>query len=196
MVSPLHTKIIALYFMMNGLLHCGFVLRFSASSKYQNTSSAVCIFSLSEIDRRFDENIHNCLNGSTIHRNMEYISGTISEGKCPEKVGAAGNILNFCEVGLKISGTYPIVSNPVYITNHEAVTSVHYSDIHGQPNIGVLILGSSTGNVKSIVMSSTSNESDDLRVLATQALSEADPVIKLMLTPQQDHIIVSSKNTV
>ena len=127
---------------------------------------------------------------------MEYISGTISEGKCPEKVGAAGNILNFCEVGLKISGTYPIVSNPVYITNHEAVTSVHYSDIHGQPNIGVLILGSSTGNVKSIVMSSTSNESDDLRVLATQALSEADPVIKLMLTPQQDHIIVSSKNTV
>ena len=162
----------------------------------QNTSSAVCIFSLSEIDRRFDENIHNCFNGSTRHRNMEYISGTILEGKCPEKLGAAGNILNFCEVGLKISGMYPIVADPVYITNHEAITSVYYSDIHGQSNMGVLILGSSTGSVKSIVLSNSQKSSDDLRVLATQTLSETDPVIKLVLTPQQDHIIALQKHTV
>ena len=65
-----------------------------------NTSSAVCMYSLAEIDRRFDENIHNCFNGSMRYRNMEYISGTILEGKCPDKLGASGNILNFCEIGL------------------------------------------------------------------------------------------------
>ena len=36
------------------------------------------------------------------HRNMEYISGPIHEGKCP-KSGSLGNIQNFCEIGLKIS---------------------------------------------------------------------------------------------
>ena len=180
----------------------------------QNTSSAVCIFSLSQIDRQFDENIHNCFNGSTRHRNMEYISGTILEGKCPEKLGAAGNILNFCEVGLKISGVNPLVANPIYVTNHEAITSVHYSDIHGQTKTGVLLVGTSAGNVKSLVLSASSAASGSgggqetsfsssslkdhhhIRVLATQTLSETDPVIKLVLTPQQDHVIALQKHTI
>ena len=99
------------------------------------------MYSLSDIDRRFDENIHNCFNGSMRYRNMEYISGTILEGKCPDKLGSSGNILNFCEIGLKISGQYPVTAEPVYVTNHEAVTAVHYSDIFGQKNKGVLLLG-------------------------------------------------------
>jgi plexin A len=46
-------------------------------------SSAVCAFSLAQINRIFDENIHNCFNGSMGHRNMEYISGPI---QVPEAV--------------------------------------------------------------------------------------------------------------
>ena len=101
-----------------------------STNKAQNTTSAVCIYSLADIDRRFDENIHNCFNGSMHYRNMEYVSGTILEGKCPDKLGSAGNILNFCEIGLKISGQYPARADPIYVTNHEAVTSVHLSLIH------------------------------------------------------------------
>ena len=162
-----------------------------SSNEALNTSSAVCIYSLADIDRRFDENIHNCFNGSMRHRNMEYISGTISEGKCPDRLGSAGNILNFCEVGLKISGPYPLVANPSYVTNHEAITSVYYTDIFGHNNKGVLILGTSSGTVKTFVLA----PGQDLRVLSTLPLSAASSVTKVVLTADQEHIIALQKHT-
>lgn len=163
-----------------------------SSNDALNTSSAVCIYSLADIDRRFDENIHNCFNGSMRHRNMEYISGTISEGKCPDKLGSSGNILNFCEVGLKISGPYPLVANPIYTTNHEAITSVYYSDILGYSNSnGVLVLGTSLGTIKTFVLA----PQQDLRTLNTQTLSAASPVTKVVLSSDQESIIALQKHT-
>ena len=143
-----------------------------SSNQALNTSSAVCIYSLADIDRRFDENIHNCFNGSMRHRNMEYISGTISEGKCPDR--NVGNILNFCEVGLKISGPVPLAANPILTTNHEAFTSLYYSDIDHQ-STGVLVLGTSLGTVKTYVYDSK------LRLLSTQTLSAPNAVTKVYL---------------
>lgn len=46
-------------------------------------SSAVCIYSIKNIEAKFTENIHMCFNGSMQYRNMEYISGPILDGKCP-----------------------------------------------------------------------------------------------------------------
>ena len=46
--------------------------------------SAVCVFSVADIDARFNENIHMCFNGSLQSRNMEYVSGPILDGKCPK----------------------------------------------------------------------------------------------------------------
>lgn len=46
--------------------------------------SAVCVFSVADIDTRFNENIHMCFNGSLQSRNMEYVSGPILDGKCPK----------------------------------------------------------------------------------------------------------------
>jgi len=46
--------------------------------------SAVCVFSIADIEARFNENIHMCFNGSLQSRNMEYISGPILDGKCPK----------------------------------------------------------------------------------------------------------------
>lgn len=159
-----------------------------STNKAQNTSSAVCMYSLSEIDRRFDENIHNCFNGSMRYRNMEYISGTILEGKCPDKLGASGNILNFCEIGLKISGQFPLRADPVYVTNHEAVTSVHYTDVDKE-KMGVLLLGTSIGTVKSVLV-----DEDAIRVLATQTLSDNSPVLKLSLVKNHE-ILALQKHT-
>ncbi len=165
-----------------------------STNRAQNSSSAVCIYSLSDIDRRFDENIHNCFNGSMRYRNMEYISGTIMEGKCPEKLGSSGNILNFCEVGLKISGQYPARADPIYMTNHEAVTSVHYSDIDdARPSMGALLLGTSIGTVKTILVPSAHD--GDVRVLATQTLSDDSAVSKLVLSKEQHFILALQRHT-
>lgn len=46
--------------------------------------SAVCVFSMADVEARFNENIHMCFNGSLQSRNMEYISGPILDGKCPK----------------------------------------------------------------------------------------------------------------
>ncbi|KAJ9580518.1 hypothetical protein L9F63_024307 [Diploptera punctata] len=45
--------------------------------------SAVCVYSLQDIEIKFNENIHMCFNGSVKYRNMDYISGLILDGKCP-----------------------------------------------------------------------------------------------------------------
>lgn len=62
------------------------IAAFSPSKEITNepqSKSAVCLYSLKDIDETFNENIHKCLNGSIKDRNMGYISGTINEGKCP-----------------------------------------------------------------------------------------------------------------
>lgn len=45
--------------------------------------SAICIYSLKDIEEVFTENIHMCFNGTLKDRNLGYISGTINDGKCP-----------------------------------------------------------------------------------------------------------------
>lgn len=62
------------------------IAAFSPSKEITNEpqpKSAVCLYSLKDIDETFTENIHKCFNGSIKDRNMGYISGTINEGKCP-----------------------------------------------------------------------------------------------------------------
>jgi len=47
-----------------------------------SNASAVCVFSLKDIENQFIENIHLCYNGSVLSRNMDYIAGSVNE--CPE----------------------------------------------------------------------------------------------------------------
>lgn len=63
-----------------------FVAVFSPSKGITNEPlphSALCIYSLQEIETKFNENIHMCFNGSIKYRNMGYVSGPIQDGKCP-----------------------------------------------------------------------------------------------------------------
>lgn len=62
------------------------VAAFSPSKEITNepqSKSAVCLYSLKDIDETFTENIHLCFNGTVKDRNMGYISGLIDDGKCP-----------------------------------------------------------------------------------------------------------------
>jgi plexin A len=52
-------------------------------SNEPQSRSAVCVYSLQDIEAKFNENIHMCFNGSIKYRNMDYISGLIMDGKCP-----------------------------------------------------------------------------------------------------------------
>lgn len=76
----------------------------------ESRKSAICIFPLVEIERRFQQNIHMCYNGSTLTRNMHYIAGSVNE--CPE-LGGAGNVVNFCRETVKLNGSIPIKTRPL-----------------------------------------------------------------------------------
>ena len=57
---------------------------FTKSRDHTNTpglSSAICLYSVSSIERAFDENVRACLNGTISSRNMDYIANNIME--CP-----------------------------------------------------------------------------------------------------------------
>lgn len=45
--------------------------------------SALCTYSMKDVEAKFNENIHMCFNGSVKYRNMAYISGLILNGDCP-----------------------------------------------------------------------------------------------------------------
>jgi plexin A len=64
-----------------------FVAIFAPSKGITNEplpKSALCVYSLQDIETKFDENIHMCFNSSIKYRNMGYISGPIQDGVCPQ----------------------------------------------------------------------------------------------------------------
>ncbi|XP_062544839.1 plexin-B isoform X1 [Armigeres subalbatus] len=128
---------------------------FSPSKEITNepqNNSAMCVYSLTEIEEVFNENIHSCFNGSIKDRNLGYISGTINDGKCP-MVGSIGNIFSFCHVGLKISGVTPIFARALFNFPNESVTSV--TTTNTGPHT-LAFLGTSEGWIKKILMSGPS----------------------------------------
>ncbi|KAL1130244.1 hypothetical protein AAG570_013182 [Ranatra chinensis] len=132
---------------------------FSPSKTITNeplSHSALCVYSIADIEAKFNENIHMCFNGSIKYRNMPYISGPILDGNCPV-AGTTGNILNFCEVGLKISGTAPIQTQAALHFPNVLITSVATAITERHT---VIFLGSSTGFIKKVLLVSPSSASE------------------------------------
>ena len=117
---------------------------------------------------------------------MEYVSGPIHEGKCPN-AGSAGNIHNFCEVGLKISGLFPIRSEPYQVLS-QSVTSVFFKELEG--GNGVLIAGTASGRLLVVLISVTSGA----KLLTNYQLSERKEVSKVYLI--DNDIIALQSHTV
>ncbi|XP_015599759.1 plexin-B [Cephus cinctus] len=129
-----------------------FVSVFSPSKGITNEPlprSAVCVYSLQDIETKFNENIHMCFNGSIKYRNMGYVSGPILDGKCPT-AGTTGNILDFCEVGLKISGVSPIIGQAVLHFANAYVTSITVTNTESHT---VAFLGTHDGVLKKVLLS-------------------------------------------
>lgn len=111
--------------------------------------SALCLYPLRDIEGKFIENIHMCFNGSVKYRNMGYVSGPILDGKCPSS-GSAGNIPNFCEVGLKISGVTPLVTQAALVFPNISLSAVTTAST-GRHVLS--FLGTSDGRLKKVLLS-------------------------------------------
>lgn len=99
-------------------------------TQHAGEHSALCAFSLSQIEDKFNDNIHNCYTGKMQSRNMEYIAGNVQE--CP-KSGQGGNVVNFCHETLKINGTLPIVSEAsiqFHNTTLTAITATSHTNLN------------------------------------------------------------------
>ncbi|XP_050438453.1 plexin-B [Adelges cooleyi] len=151
--------------------------------------SAICAFSMQYIESKFNENIHMCFNGSLKYRNMPYVSGIILQGNCPS-AGSTGNILNFCEVGLKISGTEPISTQAAINFPNHLITSITLATTERNT---IVFLGSSNGILKKVLLSS-----------ATSALKYEEMVLDngnailpdTSLTTNGEHLYVITKSSV
>lgn len=101
-----------------------------------------------------------------------------------------GNIHSFCDVGLKISGIFPIQSRPLQVFPMTDVTAVSFADLQDSTGAGALIVGTSKGKLFVLLLSSTG----DLRLLTNYQLSETSEVSKVQLAPDNDIIILQKKS--
>lgn len=96
---------------------------------------------------------------------------------------------NFCTVGLKISGTAPIVAYSLFDFENESITSVTAA-ITGPHTLA--FLGTVNGSVKKVLLSGSSpGEYESI---------EIDPANSIlpdtMMSPKQDYLYVLSKRKV
>jgi len=145
-----------------------------------------CSYTLQYINKLFDQNIHMCFNGTMQDRNLPYISGPVDEGKCPA-AGSFGNILDFCETALKISGIRPIPQQVGVGIPNTLATSVTAATVSS--NL-VAIIGTSQGDIiKVLLMNGEATIVDSFKAVDNepilQAIVEADEEKLLVLTPRR-----------
>ncbi|XP_045482942.1 plexin-B isoform X2 [Harmonia axyridis] len=150
--------------------------------------SALCIYPLRDIEIKFNENIHMCFNGSVKYRNMGYVSGPIQDGKCPS-TGKAGNVPNFCEVGLKISGATPIVTYASLIFPNISLSAVATASTGRHV---LAFLGTTDGIIKKVLLSSQfPTEYEEIVVDKGHAI-----LPDTTLSPTGEHLYVLSRSQI
>lgn len=146
--------------------------------------SALCLYPLRDIEAKFNENIHMCFNGSVKYRNMGYVSGLILDGKCPS-AGRVGNILNFCEIALRISGVAPIVNNAALVFPNVSLSAVATA---ATGHHVLAFLGTTDGRIKKALLSRPApSEYEEILVDEGHAI-----LPDTTLSPSGDHLYVLS----
>ncbi|KAF8794646.1 Plexin-B like protein [Argiope bruennichi] len=155
--------------------------------------SAVCVFSLADVEQRFTENIHLCYNGSVSSRDMDYIAGSIQE--CPEPGvreailsnllnSQGGNIFNFCGESLKLNGSLPLTSFPVITYENMTLSSVVATTTSHHI---VAFIGTRSGLLKKVLIGDEAEEFEEVVV------DEGNPILPDMhLDPTETHIYAAS----
>ncbi|XP_076325026.1 plexin-B-like isoform X2 [Tachypleus tridentatus] len=149
--------------------------------------SAICVFSLAEIEQRFTENIHMCYNGSVVTRNMDYIAGSIKD--CPEP-GKGGNVFNFCKEALKVNGSVPITGLAALVDNNITYSAIT-TTVTAQHTVA--FVGTKDGRLKKVLLSSREMAEEFEEVV----VDPGNPIISdLHLDPTKRFVYVLSPYTV
>ncbi|CAL1289712.1 unnamed protein product [Larinioides sclopetarius] len=145
--------------------------------------SALCVYSMAEIEQRFTENIHMCYNGSVLTRDMDYIAGSINQ--CPEP-GKAGNILNFCNETVKLNGSVPISAMAAIVYSNTTLTGVALA-VTGQHTVA--FSGTGDGALKKLLITN-SMEAEEFEEVVVDS---GNPIIAdVALDPTQQYIYAAS----
>nr|XP_040232353.2 plexin-B [Anopheles coluzzii] len=152
--------------------------------------SAICMYSLKDIEEVFNENIHSCFNGTIKDRNLGYISGTINDGKCPV-AGSLGNIFSFCHVGLKISGVTPVIASARFAFGEGvSLTSIAVTSIGPHT---LAFVGSNDGWIRKVLLSGR-EAGEYERMLVDEDGSAILP--DSMFAPTNDHLYVLTERKI
>uniref|UniRef100_A0A182N2A0 Sema domain-containing protein n=1 Tax=Anopheles dirus TaxID=7168 RepID=A0A182N2A0_9DIPT len=152
--------------------------------------SAICMYSLKDIEEVFNENIHSCFNGTIKDRNLGYISGTINDGKCPV-AGSHGNIFSFCHVGLKISGVTPVIASARFAFGEGvSLTSIAVTNIGPHT---LAFVGSNDGWIRKVLLSGREAGEYERVMVDQEGLSILPDTL---FAPSNDHLYVLSERKV
>ncbi|RWS11985.1 plexin B-like protein [Dinothrombium tinctorium] len=145
--------------------------------------SALCVYSIKQIEQKFIENIHLCYNGSVATRNMDYIAGNIEN--CPQP-GRGGNVNNFCSETLRLNGSIPISTTAAIAYENTTLTAVTAVTV-SQHN--VVFMGTSSGHLKKLLLSRArlGEEFEDIEVHAGNAI-----LADIYVDRSQQYIYVAS----
>ncbi|XP_065224282.1 uncharacterized protein LOC135848315 [Planococcus citri] len=152
------------------------------NSQKPNNRSAICMYSLKDIDKQFGENIKNCFHGNGkpgvefISPGRQCIKHSIHKGFC------------LSGINMPIGGNIPI-KRPSLLTFDAHLTAIATRHLDEDSHIDVFV-GTSTGHLKKIIVENSTSacEYDDVTI------DEQSPVNAELVLYEKD-LLVMTENT-
>lgn len=151
--------------------------------------SAVCVYSIADIQQTMTNNLQRCYAGDTSYQGKRFVDGA----PCPQAQGMSS--INLCNTIQKpygrVSGIIPAISQPAIIFQNTNLTSV---TLTVTSNFTVAFLGTSSGRLKKIVIENkTSAREYDSDVV----IDDGSPIMQdTVYDPINRNLFVTSKRLV
>ncbi|KAI8503439.1 hypothetical protein Bbelb_184100 [Branchiostoma belcheri] len=144
-----------------------------SSSDNPTSSSALCVYTIKDINRAMKARIQDCFNGNG-NLGIDWSTGTLSTG-CRQSVNHP------------MGGTMPIPAQPVYSTNSATLTAVTSLEVQ---EYTVVFLGTNRGHLKKVVVTSgtSGHEYEDLTVVTNSAVLPS-----MYFTQDKNYIYVATQ---
>ncbi|RWS01843.1 plexin-A2-like protein, partial [Leptotrombidium deliense] len=116
-----------------------------------SSQSALCVYALSAIHRKFTQNIQNCFNGNG-NQGLDFVNPSV--GCVPTQIQINDD---FCgmDVNTPLGGSMPIQAAPVLTFNDSLLTSVAATSVAS--DYTAAFLGTSNGHLKKVVVESVTS---------------------------------------
>ncbi|XP_067122898.1 plexin A3-like, partial [Centruroides vittatus] len=150
-----------------------------------SANSALCVYALSAIHRKFTQNIQDCFNGVG-QRGLDFINPSQACSQTQVQIKD-----DFCglDVNTPLGGTNPVKASPVLRLSGVLLTAVAAISTH---DYTVAFLGTSTGHLKKAVVESVTRAFEYSDIV----IDEGSSVNPDMLFHKDKHIYVMTENRV